>query len=133
MGKVYVVEGEPVPWKAHKGFGKNSYSPNCDRKNVMRWDLRVQQEDAAVLTKPVRLEFIFYMPLPKGAKKSLVDQVQSGEVVYHDKRPDCTNLIKFAEDCLIGVVIKDDNQVVQTQAKKLYSMEPRTVIEVEEI
>src|SRR5271165_1596719 len=101
---MYEISGEPVPWKAHKGFGKRSYSPNHDRKNAARWELAIQREHAQLYDKPVRLIFEFQMPLPKNANKKMKKRLEEGEMIVHKTRPDLTNLQKFAEDCLIGTV-----------------------------
>lgn len=50
--------------------------------------------------------------------------------LHHIVRPDTTNLIKFAEDTLKGIVIEDDSQVYGIVATKIYSETPKTIIKV---
>jgi len=136
----YVIPGEPTPWQAHKGYGKKSYSPKYCEKKRAQWELFVQHAQTHgglssskdLIDYPVRIDFIFYMPIPK-YKKSILKRVQAGEEVYHSCRCDRTNLQKFAEDCLIGTVIKDDNINVEGFAKKVYSLKPQTIITISEI
>lgn len=48
--------------------------------------------------------------------------------IFHTKRPDLDNLIKFVKDCLNGVVYQDDSQVFSIQAEKRYSEDPKTEV-----
>ena len=54
-------------------------------------------------------------------------------IIDHIVRPDCTNMQKFYEDCLKGIVIADDSQVVESIARKRYSDHPRTVITIKPV
>ena len=62
--------------------------------------------------------------MPKRVQK-LIDE---GERVYHIKRKDRTNCLKFAEDCLTGIVIEDDNCICDGNAVKYYSRTPQTIM-----
>ena len=75
------------------------------------------------------LVFEFYMPIAKSISRKKFLDYADGKV-KHTKKPDTTNLVKFAEDCLKGIVIEDDNLVYATFATKIYSVAPRTVIKV---
>jgi Holliday junction resolvase RusA-like endonuclease len=69
------------------------------------------------------------MPIPKSSSKSSKESMASG-LIPHVKKPDVSNLIKFAEDILKEIVIIDDNIVTKIVASKLYSDDPRTEITV---
>lgn len=133
----YIIPGDPIPWKAHKGYGKRSYSPNYPQKKAAEWEIFIQHSELErglkqplpPLEDPVRIDFVFEMPIPK-SKKKLAKRVRDGEEIPHATRPDLTNLKKFSEDCLTGVVIKDDNINVEGYSKKIYSLEPKTIITI---
>jgi len=70
--------------------------------------------------------------MPKGTSKARRQQMLNG-LLHHIKRPDCSNFIKFTEDCLKGIVIEDDSQVCEIIAKKIYGEIAKTIIQVEEL
>lgn len=120
-----VLSGNPVPWRTpmvlKKGF---SYSPHRNEKAKAILEIKDQFKDLP-LSGPTLIEFHFFMPIPSSlSKKKKVGLVNKP----HTKTPDTSNLIKFSEDCLKGVVIEDDRQVCQIFAKKFYSENPKTVI-----
>ncbi len=49
-------------------------------------------------------------------------------LLHHIMKPDASNLAKFYEDCMRGVVFTDDSVVVWISPVKLFSDEPRTEI-----
>ena len=53
--------------------------------------------------------------------------------ISHMKKPDIDNLQKFVLDCLNEIVIRDDSQVVEIRARKVYSMKPGTLIRIRPI
>jgi len=65
------------------------------------------------------------MPIPKGTSKK-----KRAEMIYHTKRPDLDNLVKFVKDCMNGIVWHDDSLVAELHAGKLYDENPRTAITV---
>lgn len=79
----------------------------------------------------VFLSCCFHMPLPKSAPKSVRKALEMEETVWHTKKPDLDNLLKFVKDCLNGVAWKDDSQVTGIEAFKSYGEEPMTEIMIE--
>ncbi len=78
-----------------------------------------------------RVSFVFYMPIPTSTPKKLREQYESG-LFKHDKKPDVDNLIKLYLDCLDGIVIHGDQKVSLGPCVKLYHLEPKTVIHIQE-
>ena len=72
------------------------------------------------------------MPIPESTSK-IRRSAMLNRQLHHIKKPDTTNLQKFAEDVLSGIVFEDDRQVVWITSKKIYSEKPRTVITVTKI
>jgi Holliday junction resolvase RusA-like endonuclease len=126
------IEGTPTPWAAHKGFGRRAYNPRHKEKIFVQGQLR-QQWKKSPLDKTLRIIFEFYIPVPKSASKKERERMLSQK--WHDRKPDTTNLLKFAEDTLKGIVIKDDNKNSRVVGDKQWCEETtgRTVIYFEEI
>lgn len=133
----YFIPIPPVAWKAHAGSGRKSFNPLWREKSAFRWKLgrlhQAPQGDGRLISGPVRIKFSFLMEIPKSFPKKKLALIQSGEKVYHVKRKDLTNCIKFAEDCLKGILIEDDNVVCSIVAEKYYSETPGTIIDLEEV
>lgn len=129
MTIVLTVTGNPVPWAAHKGFGKRAYSPRYHEKIEAQWQLRNQWKTEAI-THAVSIEFMFSMPIPLSTSRKLRAAMIAGEA-RHMRKPDATNLQKFMEDAMKGIVIVDDNQVVKICSSKKYSTIPMTEIRIE--
>lgn len=127
----FEIPGDPTPWAAHQGSGKRSYNPRFREKRIFQWELR-QKFREKPLTTAVRICFTFHMPIPKGTSKANIQKMASGQIP-HKKKPDCTNLQKFSEDCLKNLVILDDSQVIKVFSSKKYSLTPKTEIRIKEI
>lgn len=67
---------------------------------------------AAIFDAPVALSLLFHLPRPKSLPK---------RVTQHTKKPDLSKLVRGAEDALIGLVYRDDAQIVAIGCKKLYA------------
>ena len=65
----------------------------------------------------------FHMPRPKSHYRTgkyshlLKDNIP----IYHTSRPDIDNLIKFYLDCMTGLYWKDDADIYDVHATKVYS------------
>lgn len=78
------------------------------------------------LTGPIVAKFYFYMKIPaKMSKQKALDMV--GE--YHHIKPDLDNMVKAVMDNSNEILWEDDSQICKIEAKKVYSMEPRIMIE----
>jgi Holliday junction resolvase len=79
---------------------------------------------------PLAVKCWFVMPVPKSSTKKFRDRCRS-EPVYHTKKPDADNLVKFVKDCLNGTAWHDDAQVAQIHGVKIYGAEPRTIVQIQ--
>lgn len=122
------IEGTPISWLSHAGYGRRSFNPRFREKAYTQFHIK-EQYKGEVLKEAISVTYTFHMPIPKGNSKKKYAQMLNG-VIEHIKRPDCSNLVKFYEDCLKGIVIEDDSQVVESIARKMYSDHPRTVIQI---
>ena len=82
--------------------------------------------------RPVRLSLVFYLPIPKSWSKKDRLQAQEGKV-HHTGKPDLDNLIKSVSDGLNGVIYVDDAQIKAIDAMKVYDINPRVEVEIEEL
>ena len=129
----YEINYIPVSWKAHKGSGARSYNPRQKEKDICTLSLKIQHRAKDLLRGPLRIDIFFEMPIPKHLEKKYLARIESGEKIWHTTRPDRTNLLKFAEDTLIGTVLADDNAVCCGETQKYYSKTPRTRFFIQEI
>ena len=128
------VPGKPVsklrPRFVRRGKFVGTYNPQETEEGRFLFEIQRQWKNTP-LEGPIKLEVLFFMPIPKGtSKKKEIRMV--AEEIKHTKKPDCDNLIKFVKDCLNQVVWKDDSQVYKIVAEKRYSQHPRTDILIEE-
>lgn len=133
MNKVYAtftVPGDPVP-KARPRINTTShraYTPVKTKKfeELVKIEY-LRSNGKKTETGAVVLGVLFKMPIPVKTKKVDVKKMISGKILP-TKRPDLDNLVKSILDGLNGVAYLDDNQVVEINAKKVYSETPETVV-----
>jgi len=107
-------------------------------------------------TGPVELKLCAYIPIPKGFTRAMRADALAGRLLPTVK-PDASNIQKLCEDAILPphrprpkkgaverpltsvqqalrqVVLQDDSQIVKWSGWKLYSKDPRVVLEVSEI
>lgn len=131
MGGMIQIEiyGNLTAWAAPRlGRGGTAYNPKSKEKEHTRWQIKSLYRDELILG-PVHLDFTFYFPIPKST--SYVKRRQMlAHIILPEVKPDTTNLQKFYEDCLKGIVIGDDKNATDTSARKRYSDKPRVLIRV---
>lgn len=124
--------GDPVPQARARTFRRGSksitYDPMAKLKEGYKWQIRSQYREEP-LTVPVALDIVFMMPIPKSTSKTKTAAMLNG-TIYHIKRPDLDNLEKFLLDVLNEVVLKDDAQIVELHARKIYSSKPGTYVRI---
>ena len=102
--------------------GRFTYDPQQKLKEGYKWQVRSQYREEPLL-QPVVVEAIFMMPIPKSTSKVKQRAMLNG-TYYHTVKPDVDNILKFYLDVLNNLVVKDDNQVVEVRARKIYSSKP---------
>lgn len=126
------IDGLPIPWKSHGGYGRRSFNPRYKERECFQWQIKTQFNQGKPICGPVRCLYTFHMPIPKTTSKIRRLQMLN-DMMHHIVRPDATNLIKMYEDCLKGIIFEDDSQVVEIFAKKIYGERPKTIIKIEAI
>lgn len=122
------IEGTPVSWLAHQGYGRRAFNPRQSVKNSVVLQLKLKYKNEPI-SQAVKLEFEFNMPVPASYSAKKKASLLANRFSC-TKKPDNSNLVKFMEDCLKGIVIVDDAQVVELVARKQYSAHARTVINI---
>ena len=83
-------------------------------------------------SKPVSLYILATYPIPKNFPKKKKEMCLEEEI-YPCVKPDMDNVVKIVSDALNGVAYCDDKQVVQVLARKVYGLEAKLEILVEEL
>lgn len=124
------IFGDPKP-QTRPRFTRGSNFPHAydsqkKFKESLKWQIRSQYREAP-LKVPVKLDLLFFMPIPKSTPKFKQRQMVNG-LLAHTKKPDLDNLIKLILDTCNGLLFDDDSCICEMRAKKIYSDKPGTLI-----
>lgn len=125
------IEEDPVPWKSHGGYGRRSFNPRYKEKEWVQWQLK-KQYNGPLLECALSVELIFYRTIPKTTSQKNRKLMLEGRI-RPITRPDRGNYLKFYEDCLTGIVIKDDSVIVDGPVRKYYADKGKTLIKINEV
>ena len=84
------------------------------------------------LTGPLALHLTAFMPIPESWPKKRRQLALDG-LIWPDKKPDLSNIIKHIEDIAQGLLYADDKSIVTISATKLYGHPPGYHIALEEL
>jgi Holliday junction resolvase RusA-like endonuclease len=127
-----VIGGEPIakgrPRMTRRGF---AYTPAATRKYEARGRLAAQlaMNGPAPIAVPVRAEITIDLPVPTSWSVKRHDPALRSNIRPTTK-PDCGNFIKSALDAINGIVIADDNLVIEVAAIKQYAPVPQLTIAI---
>ena len=62
------IEGIPVPWAAHRGYGRKSFNPRFRERELFQYVAK-KQYDGEPLKGPIKIYYKFYMPIPSSLSK----------------------------------------------------------------
>ena len=129
------IPGKPIA-KARPRFcrvGKHVKTYDVQTTESGKWMLLAKEQIHDTPSEgPISLICYFYMPRPLshyGTGKNR-NKLKSASPVYHTKKPDLDNLVKFVKDCLNGIAWRDDSQVVKLSAVKKYNRDPMPIVEI---
>lgn len=77
----------------------------------------------------VMVDVTAHYPIPKSATKADKARMEA-LMILPTRKPDIDNVIKAVLDALNGVAYKDDSRVVAVYGRKVYSHDPKLVIEL---
>ena len=121
----------PIPWKAPYVGSRGAFSPRYNEAKIIKAML-IDAYKGELILGPVRLDIDFFFPVPKSAGKKKRLAMLEG-LVQPEAGGDVTNLVKFIEDQMQGIVIENDKQVKIQYAAKWYACLPRIDIVVAEL
>jgi len=138
-----VVPGTPKPLARNRHRiitpkGKASFVGNYlpaksrNEQAVIRVFAAQAMGGRALLEGPIDLRLAVYLPIAASWSKKKKHAARDGSI-RPTGRPDIDNFIKLAMDAVKSIVWQDDSQVVTLASWKLYSAEPRLVIEIRQI
>jgi Holliday junction resolvase RusA-like endonuclease len=83
----------------------------------------------APITGPVAVVMSVELPIPvswSGKRKAAAITAD----IRPTTRPDVDNYVKAAMDSIGGIIIADDSQIVELDARKIYSIAPKLIVTV---
>lgn len=123
------INGQPLAQKRHRTNGYNRYDPSAtDKKNLAKLLLPIKPPKPLEGIFELRIIAFFQTPTSWSGKKK--DEVEGK---YRGKTPDTDNIAKIVMDTMNNYIIEDDRYIVKSTVEKRYSMNPRTVIELDNV
>ena len=126
-----IYDGTPQA-KARARFGRgHAYTPQAtvDYQHDLGWCAKAGRGGRKPITGPVKITALFELPVPASCSKA-----QRAAAIAHNIRPtgkpDLDNYMKAALDAINGIVIADDAQGVEINARKVYGINPKVVLTV---
>lgn len=132
----FTIEGDPQG-KARPRFRKRRNKTTCyTPKKTVNYEELVKLEymrqckshyfgDDTALS----VSLVIWYPIAMRTRKDIKIDMLSG-ILKPTKKPDIDNVVKIICDSLNGVAYKDDAQIVEIHAYKLYSENPRVEVEI---
>lgn len=121
------IPGAPIALKRHRHHAGGTFDPQKkEKRSYAEYAICDFREPAFQEALVVEIDYVYLPPQSWSKKKQ---QASLGAV--KTSAPDLSNLIKFTEDALNGVVWEDDRIIVELRARKLYGNEECTIINIE--
>lgn len=121
---------DPTPWKAPHMGAHGIYAPHNEVKRKIKHFIR-QQYQGQPYTGYTALFFYFAFAVPQSA--SVIQRKRMLDQKIYPTKMDCTNCQKLFEDCLQGIVISNDKNVVAVTSCKFYEEKGRVQIIVQDV
>jgi Holliday junction resolvase RusA-like endonuclease len=119
----------PLPWKAPYVGSRGAFSPRYNEAKIIKAMIR-EQYTGSLISGQLRVDFEFYMPIPKRTSKKKTTLMLEGTI-----RPqgggDVSNIRKLFEDLMEGIVYENDRQIIAGWAIKSYDLKPSVYISID--
>ena len=129
-----IIPGKPTPLARPRFCNGRVFN-----SQVEEFRLFALQVFAAMTTQhvsrfdgPLSLRIDYAMPIPSKFTDNERERALAG-LLMPAAVPDLSNLIKFTEDALNGLLWQDDKQIIHLDCLKYYSDYPQTIISFGEI
>ena len=116
-----IIVNNCIAQKRHRYARGFVYDPSSKDKKIAILQIK-EQFDCKPFTSALRIKFRFYIKRPKAHFRTgkYANELKKTAPVYHIKRPDVDNYVKFYMDCMNKLVYLDDSQVIELRAVKEY-------------
>ena len=101
-----VLLGTPKAASLKKNKEGKIYNAKSVYMAACKWKVKIQYRKTAVAV-PVVVDYFFGFPIPSSWPKDKQEKAREGGMPY-TSRPDYDNLEKLYNDCIKGIVVKDD-------------------------
>lgn len=137
MDEIYInIPGKPIAKQTHRECVKVDWK----KHELRRWPYFPQAKEAAEVRKIIQAQyqgalldsalfvrFVFHLGVPKSWTKTQRNMALDGRILPISK-PDASNLAKFYEDCMKGIIYTDDAKIVWVSPIKKYDEQAYTEI-----
>lgn len=135
-----ILNIEPKPQSRPRFARRGNFTTTYEDKEMKAWRNKCRFLIAKLYTGQPALEGAlktrvrFYIKAPQYISKVKKNkQALADEIIPVSKKADLDNYIKALFDSANGILYKDDGQIAEIYAAKVYSISPRIEIEIEEI
>ena len=107
------------------------YDPQTRDKRQVKYQLASQMRDKGYLKLehgPIFAKMIFYLPQNKIDAQRSIKRGVDPETIFHCKKSDLDNFVKWYADILNGLAYSDDSLISVLLTEKRYSSRPRAEI-----
>lgn len=116
----------------------NSYTGNVytpartkDYETLIEQYFLLKYPKFKMLEGRIKISMIAYFSIPKATKKSMLENMLENKI-SPTKKPDIDNIIKIVLDAMNRFAFKDDIQITKLEVEKIYALEERIQIKIEE-
>ena len=125
--KVYRVDLPPIPWQRPKLNGHRFYDGQVSDKVAFGLHLLRQHGQDDPFSNPISINITFFMRIAPGTRVGALTR-------HHKNKPELDSLLKFSLDALVDAdILSDDRIICMINAKKEYSLNPRTEFTIKEV
>ena len=119
----------PVPQARPRVTQWGTYDPKYKEKKKYKAEIN-KKWLYLPCTEGLELNVVIVLPIPRSYGRRKICAIEENDYI-HVIKPDASNFLKFIEDCMTGIVYKDDSQIYYLQARKKYGENPRLDIDIE--
>lgn len=134
MKMILNIEPKPQTRPRFSKFGTYEDPKMKAWRNKCRLLITKLYTDQPALEGALKVKAKFYVKAPQYISKVKKNkQALTDEIIPVSKKADLDNYIKALFDSANGILYKDDGQIAEIYAIKVYSTSPRIEVEIEEI
>lgn len=110
-----------------------AYTPECtkDYEMLIKQYFKLKYPRYVPLENRVAVKIIAQFKIPKSATKKDKLLIEEGKL-SPAKKPDIDNIIKIVLDALNKMAFKDDNQITKIEVEKIYGLDERIYVKIDE-